>query len=171
MINQFAKLSLAATSIAPIFLTLWFVDFSRNWDWHDGAVYLAAAGFLTGLCALLLHLAHIQLEALPVDIESVRTADNEMIGFILAYLLPLIDKTSLNIDISVLLFVMFLLFIVVITSNSYHFNPLIGFLGYHFYEVTLSGGVSYVLISRKHIRDCKGIKSVGHVSEYMIMEA
>lgn len=171
MLSKFAKFSLVATSIAPIFLTLWFVDFSKEWNWHEGLGYLILAVLLTFICWLLLSLSKTRLEKLKLEINSVKTADNEMIGFVLAYLLPLIHKSSLNVDPWVLLFVMCLLFIVVITSNSYHFNPLIGFLGYHFYEVALSGGVSYVLISRKNIRDSKSIKSVVHVSEYMIMEA
>jgi hypothetical protein len=171
MLSKLAKFSLVATSLAPIFLTLWFVDFSKKWEWSEGLFYLITALLLTFICWILLSLSKTRLEKLPLEINSVKTADNEMIGFILAYLLPLINKSSMQIDPWVLVFVMALLFLVVITSNSYHFNPLIGFLGYHFYEVTLSGGVSYVLISRKNIRDCKSIKTVVHVSEYMILEA
>lgn len=169
-INTFAKLSLVATSIAPVLLTLWFVDFSRGWDWKDGWGYLALALVLTFICWGLLQLVRTRLEILKLEIVSVKTADNEMIGFVLAYLLPLVNRSSTNVDPWVLIFVLGLLFVVVLTSNSYHFNPLIGFLGYHFYDVTLSGGVSYVLISRRNIRDCKSISSVGHFSEYMIME-
>ncbi len=170
MLSRFAKLSLAATSVAPIFLTLWFVDFSRQWNWRDGLIYLIATFLLTFICWGLLHLAAAQSEKLPLEIKSVKTADNELVGFILVYLLPLINETSTKINPKVLAFVMVLLFIVVYTSNSYHFNPLIGFLGYHFYDVTLSGEISYVLISRKNIRDSRKIQRVIHLSEYMIME-
>lgn len=170
MLNKFAKLSLVATSIAPIFLTLWFVDFSENWNWTEGWEYLIVTIILTLLCWSLLRLSKTNLENIPVEIESIKTADNEIIGFLLAYLLPLVDKTQLNVDVPVLIFVLLLLFIVVATSNSYHFNPLVGFLGYHFYEATLKSGVTYVLISRKSIKDGKNIKSVVQLSEYMIME-
>jgi hypothetical protein len=171
MLSKFAKLSLVATSLAPIFLTLWFVDFNKNWDWSDGLVYLIAAIFLSIICWVLLGLSKRRLEILPIDINSVRTADNEMIGFIIAYLLPLIKETPLHVNPYLFVFVMLLLFIVVLTSNSYHFNPLIGFFGYHFYEVGISGGISYVLISKKSIRNCKNIKKVVQISEYMILEA
>ena len=170
MLSKLAKFSLVATSIAPIFLTLWFVNFSKNWNWKEGLGYLLLALLLTLLCWILLYLSGKRLEKLKLEITSVKTADNEMIGFILAYLLPLMNQSSLEIE-SRVMFVVALLFLVVITSNSYHFNPLIGFLGYHFYEVTITGGISYVLISKKSIRNYKSIKNVVHISEYMIMEA
>lgn len=170
MLSKLAKISLVSTSIAPIFLTLWFVNFSKNWNWKEGFGYLLLAILLTLLCWILLYLSGKRLEKLKLEITSVKTTDNEMIGFILAYLLPLMDKSSVEIE-SRVMFVVALLFLVVITSNSYHFNPLIGFLGYHFYEVTITGGISYVLISKKSIRNYKSIKNVVHISEYMIMEA
>jgi threonine/homoserine/homoserine lactone efflux protein len=171
MLSKFAKLSLVATSLAPIFLTLWFVDFSRRWAWSDGLIYLASALVLTLICGILLSLSKSRLEKLPVEITSVRTAEKEMVGFVLVYLLPLINESSLKINPKVLVFVVGLFFVVILTSYSYHFNPLVGFLGYHFYEATVSREVSYVLISRKNIRHCKNIKKVVHISEYMIMEA
>ena len=170
MLSKLAKISLVSTSIAPIFLTLWFVNFRKNWNWKEGVGYLLLALLLTLLCWILLYLSSIRLEKLKLEITSVKTADNEMIGFILAYLLPLMNKSSVEIE-SGVMFVVALLFLVIITSNSYHFNPLIGFLGYHFYEVTITGGISYVLISKKSIRNYKSIKNVVHISEYMIMEA
>lgn len=171
MLSKFAKLSLVATSLAPIFFTLWFVDFSKSWKWSDGLGYLMAAILLAVVCWILLLLSKTRLEILPLEINSVKTADSEMIGFILAYLLPLIKETSLQLNPYLFAFIMVLLFIIVFTSNSYHFNPLIGFFGYHFYEVTISGGISYVLISRKNIRNCRNIKKVVQISEYMILEA
>ena len=171
MLNRFAKLSLVATSLAPIFLTLWFIDFSKRWVWSDGLIFLAAALFLTFICWGLLSLSKAKLEKLPLEITSVKTADREIVGFILVYLLPLINESSLKINSTVLAFVTGLFFIVVLTSHSYHFNPLVGSLGYHFYEVTIAGGVSYVLMSKKSIRNCKNIKKVVHISEYMILEA
>ncbi len=35
-----AKLTLVATSLAPICVTLWFVEFSKAWDWRAGYNYL-----------------------------------------------------------------------------------------------------------------------------------
>jgi hypothetical protein len=71
---------------------------------------------------------------------------------------------------SVLIFVAALFFLIVATSHSYHFNPLLGFLGYHFYEVNIEGGITYVLITKQNIADCKSITQVVQLTEYMILE-
>src|SRR5690606_850818 len=77
--NRFAKFSLVATSIAPVFLTMWFVEFSRGWNWLDGWEYLALTLLLTVLCWVLLQMVRTRLDVLNLEIVSVKTADNEMI--------------------------------------------------------------------------------------------
>ncbi len=64
MLNKVAKLTLVATSLAPICLTLWFVKFSKAWDskltifqnmtanWHVGWGYLIATVLMSLLYTL-----------------------------------------------------------------------------------------------------------------------
>ncbi len=170
MLNKAAKLTLVATSLAPICLTLWFVEFSKAWDWQAGWHYLLVAAVLTGLCGGLVWLASSNLEKLPVKIKAVKTVDKEIVGFLLVYLLPLINQTSNTISLPVLLFVAVIFFFIVQNSHAYHFNPLLGFFGYHFYEVTVEGDITYVLITRQNIADCKSISQVVQLTEYMILE-
>ncbi len=171
MLSKIAKLFLVATSLAPIFLTLWFIGFSRNWRWKEGLSFFVIALALTIICCCLLKLSRQRLEKIPVKITSIKTADKEMVGFVLVYLLPLINRSALDIDGFVLVFVAIMFFIIVLTTNSYHFNPLIGFFGYHFYEVTVEGGITFVLMTKKNLTNCKAVRSVVQVSEYMILEA
>lgn len=171
MLSKIAKLSLVSTTLAPIFLTLWFIDFSKNWRLTDGLSFLVIAISLSIICWCLLKLSSQRLEKIPVKISAVKTADKEIVGFILVYLLPLINKTSVTVNITVLVFVSILFFVIVFTSNAYHFNPLIGFFGYHFYEIMVDGGITYILITRKNISNCKSIHQVVQISEYMILEA
>ncbi len=171
MLSKLSKLFLTSTSLAPLFLTLWFIEFSTNWDFGAGLRFLIIAIILTTICGVLIFIAKSKLESFPIQVSSIKTADKEIIGFVLVYLLPLISKSALEINNSVLYFILFLFFIIVFTTHSYHFNPLLGFWGYHFYEVTISGEISYVLISRKDLRNCKEINKVVLLSEYIILEA
>jgi hypothetical protein len=69
MLNKLAKLSLVSTALAPICLTLWFVEISSAWQlgvpwsdnlaahWLAGSGYLLAALVLSGLCFGLVWLA------------------------------------------------------------------------------------------------------------------
>lgn len=170
MLNKVAKLALVATSLAPICLTLWFVEFSKNWDWQQGWGFLVTALLMSITCYGLLRLSVGKLESLPIKIKSIRTADKEIVGFLLVYLLPLIKQSTNTISTPVLVFVASLFFLIVYNAHVYHFNPLLGFFGYHFYEVTIEGDITYVLITRQSITHCKGISRVVQLTEYMILD-
>lgn len=182
MLNKAAKLTLVATSLAPICLTLWFVEFSKAWNskftfmqnlivnWNVGWEYLIATVFMSLLCYLLVWLSGNNLEKLPVKIKTIKTVDKEIVGFLLVYLLPLMNQADNTISLSVLAFIAVIFFFIVQNSHAYHFNPLLGFFGYHFYEVTIEGDITYVLITRQNIADCKSINQVVQLTEYMILE-
>lgn len=185
MLNKLAKLALVSTALAPICLTLWFVEISSEWQkevpwsenllahWYVGSNYLLAALILSGLCFGLVKLSasHYGLERLPVKIKSVKTVDKEIVGFLLVYLLPLIKQSNDTISLPVLVFVAIIFFFIVYNSHAYHFNPLLGFFGYHFFEVTIEGDITYVLITRQNITDCKAVSQVVQLTEYMILDA
>jgi len=185
MLNKAAKLALVATSLAPIFLTLWFVKLCSVWDatlpwlhnaanhWQAGSGYLLAALILSGLCFALVWLSASRhgLEPLPVKIKAVKTVDKEIVGFLLVYLLPLINQSQSTISVPVLVFIAVIFFFIVYNSHAYHFNPLLGFFGYHFYEVTIEGDITYVLITHQNITDCKNVSQVVQLTEYMILDA
>lgn len=184
MLNKMAKLSLVATSLAPICLTLWFVELSNAWDgnetfklnitnhWTVGLAYLLTAFFLGCLCWGVITLSKSKhgLEKLPVIITAVKTVDKEIVGFLLVYLLPLINQSNNSVSLPVLIFIAVIFFFIVLNSHAYHFNPLLGIFGYHFYEVTIEGNITYVLITRQNIADCKSISHVVQLTEYMILE-
>lgn len=125
MLNKLAKMALVSTALAPICLTLWFVEISSAWQsslpwsanlaahWHVGSGYLVAALVLSGLCfgLVLLSASRQGLERLPVKIKSVKTVDKEIVGFLLVYLLPLINQGQNTISLPVLVFVAMLFFL------------------------------------------------------------
>lgn len=184
MLNRLAKLALVSTALAPICLTLWFVQISQTWQhdlsifdnlvihWQTGLGYLLAALILSGLCFGLMRLSVSRhgLERLPVKIIAVKTVDTEIVGFLLVYLLPLINQSHNTISLPVLLFVAAIFFFIIYNSHAYHFNPMLGFLGYHFFEVTIEGDINYVLITRQNITNCKEISQVVQLTEYMILD-
>ena len=185
MLNKLAKLALVSTALAPICLTLWFVEISSVWQsrpsfadnlaahWQVGSGYLLAALLLSGLCFGLVRLSASRhgLECLPVKIKAVKTVDKEIVGFLLVYLLPLINQSENTISLPVLVFVAVIFFFIVYNSHAYHFNPLLGVFGYHFFEVTIEGDITYVLITRQNITDCKAVSQVVQITEYMILDA
>lgn len=182
MLNKVAKLAMVATSLAPICLTLWFVEISNSWDskqeigkniaanWQVGGLFLIAAVLMSLLCFGLIWLSGRNLEKLPVKIKAVKTVDKEIVGFLLVYLLPLMNQGGSTISVSVLAFIAVIFFFIVYNSHAYHFNPMLGFFGYHFYEVSIESDITYVLITRQNITDCKSITQVVQLTEYMIQD-
>ncbi|MDO5163087.1 hypothetical protein PSM73_13975 [Legionella pneumophila] len=182
MINKLTKVMMVATSLAPILLTLWFISINSVWDnnltfwlnikmhYSSGIIYLISAISLMFMCWGLITIFQKKLEKIPVKILSAKTVDNEIVGFVLLYLFPLVNQPITNVNVSVLIFVSILFFIVIYVSNLYHFNPLLSFVGFHFYEVCIEGGITYDLITKKNITSCKNITRAVQLTDYMIME-
>ncbi len=182
MLNRLTKILLVATSLAPILLTYWFTgqvnsyNNSLSWlenlkcNWNIGISLLITTIILTSFCRLIIFQAKKHLEVIPIEIDEIKTSDNEALGFVLVYLLPLAGQVTNNFNLPVLIFIGALFFFIVATSNAYHFNPLLSILGYHFYEVKLKSGVTYIMISKRNLRKSKKIEKVGLLTEYMIID-
>lgn len=165
MLSKFLKIIMVLTSISPVFFTLWFKEFSKQWHLNDGLVWLVLSIVLIIIAYIILQISLKKLEKIPIQISSLATADKEVLAFIFAYLLPLID-----IDYTMMAFVLVLFAFVVFTTHTYHFNPIFGLFGYHFYEVTTTNGISYVLMSKKQIRNLNQVTEVILVSDYILID-
>jgi hypothetical protein len=165
MLSKFLKIIMVITSVSPVFFTLWFNDFSNQWKIKDGLIWLVISFALIIIAYLILQLSLKKLERIPIQISSIATADKEVIAFIFAYLLPLLD-----INHKMLAFVLVLFTFVAFTTHIYHFNPIFGLFGYHFFEVTTTNGVSYVLMSKRQIRNLNQVTEVILVSDYILID-
>lgn len=172
MLGTALKLLLVATALAPIFLTLAFLEYRQDQLWPQGCAYLTAAVLLTVACVGLLRGAKSHLEVLAFEIQSAKTADREVIGFLLAYILPLVlaEAGAVSLDGLTIVFLLLLFAVVVWGTHSYDFNPVLGVLGYHFYEVQTTGGIDYVLITRRKIVSVREITKVVHLTEYVTLD-
>jgi hypothetical protein len=123
---------------------------------------------LVYICYGILKYASKELEILNFEITSVKTADIELVGYVIAYLLPFVTPAELNY--SVLAFILFLLLLIIWGTNSYHFNPLLSLIGFNFYEVTTKGAITFLLITKKDIRTTKDIHKVVQITNYIVLD-
>lgn len=180
--SKLIKVLIVATSIAPILITYWFIDHANHWNdtlsaienirtnWQIGLPSMISAIVLFAGLIVIIRSSKKKLESVTIEIEEIKTADNESVAFILVYLLPLASGLNENFNLPILVFVSIVFFFFVMSSNSYHFNPLMNLIGYHFYEVQIKGGITYVLVTKKSIKSSKTIKQVQLLSEYMIID-
>ena len=167
MLRFLPKLLLVATAFAPVMIIFAVVYWFDNQ--HDLAYkLLAGALILVIVCVAVIRLAAQQLAKNPVTIKTIKPADKEIVGFVLAYLLPLARGSQFD---GVPMFVVLgVFFLVIMTSDAYHTNPLLGLIGHHFYEVTIED-VGYTLLSRRNLHNTKAIKAVVSLTDYMLLDA
>lgn len=168
MLSGLMKYVLVATSMAPVLLTFYGVNVIETDCWKSGFGYLIIAILLLCACLLLLNLSKKKLEVLDINITTVKNADHNIISFLLVYLLPVLDIVKKD-NVYVYGFILIVFFVIIINSNTYHFNPLLSLFGYKFYEVTSDGNMSYILITRKALLNINDVKKVVHLSNYMIL--
>lgn len=169
MLSKILQICLALSSITPIFFTLWFIEFSKTWILINGLIYILIAIFLTALSLVIIKISEKKLEKIPVNIKSISPSDKETLSFIFVYLLPLIFSNNIKVNLPILLFIIILFFFSVLTTHMYHFNPVLGLFGYHYYKIIIEGGATYILMTKKTIRNSKEVKQVIQISEYMLL--
>ncbi len=169
MLNCLAKIMLTSTAIAPVLITYSWVAYQEN-KVYQAAVMLGACVVLILICILMLRYSKNHLERVKFSATAVEAADRENMGFLLLHLLPLFTAqfTALNWQVWVPAIVIFAA--VVATGYSYHFNPLLGLMGWHFYKVNTAEGVTYVLITKKQLRNATEAIEVGQLTEYIVLD-
>lgn len=124
-----------------------------------------------GGCSLaILNKARTRLEIVPVNVTSIKTAEGEVVGFLIAYLLPLATVASEQVNSLVVCFVLALFLLIVWSTNSYHVNPMLVIFGYHFYEVTSLENVTFLLVTKKDLRNARAIQFVVQLTNYMLLD-
>ena len=173
MLSGIAKLLLVITSMAPVLGAFAIIDYVHGGlGWSVFRWVTAASGLLI-ICLLVLHFArhHVEIERLTA--KKIKSADKEVLAFLLAYLLPLLSKDQLDFKAEWITTTYIFLMIgwTVYHSNSFYFNPLLAFAGYHFYEIELETGMQAMLLAKRSIRDPTAPITVVQLFEFTFMEA
>ncbi|MXX87027.1 MAG: hypothetical protein F4Y71_11265 [Acidobacteria bacterium] len=167
--SRLARFLLAATAFAPALLTYSVVSL-MNADYRDAAVFLAVCLGLVLACDGLMQFGTRRLATRSYETATVETADGEVFGVLLVYLLPLITRDLATYNWVVWILVTSLFCLVVAASHGFHFNPLLIFLQYHFYKVTEQGGIPHVLITRRRIYKLGESLTVARLGDYLLVE-
>lgn len=168
--TKLAKLLLVLTSTAPILLTLAFVEYITKTNWGIIIPLVVVVLLFTAFCFYVLSQAPKKLEVFKVDSISIKPADNEIVGFVLAYLVPILNASYNEVNFTLMGFIYTLFVVIAWNSNAYHFNPILGVLGFNAYEVTTKENITYVLLTRQTIRSNADVTSVCQLTQYMLLD-
>ncbi len=153
MLNSLAKLLLVSTALAPVLGAVGVNQFARHEHWSQWAGWLGTGLLLVLLCWAMLRYAIKNLPYALFHIKEFERNDKEVLAFLLAYLLPFVSKENMAFagDWATGAYILGIIFIVIAHAGAFHFNPVMGLLGYHFYSVKNGDGISNLLISRNEL--------------------
>ena len=154
MLNTFPKLLQVSTSLSPLLGAVAVNQFARGEPASRYGAWLAAALLLVFLCWALLRYTAENAQKHAYRIKEFERNDREVLAFLVTYLLPFLstDKMGFTGDWLTGAYVLVVIFLVISHAGAFHFNPVMGLLGYHFYAVKGEDGVSNLLISRSELR-------------------
>jgi len=170
MFGKLTKTYFIATALAPVCLSLAYVVSQREGFLPWGGVLVSVAVLLGASCLLILRAAKRHLEIAPITIKKAKSADKDVIGFFVAYVLPLFFSKTVNLDPSALALFVGLLAFVIWGTHSVQVNPLLGVFGYHFYEVDSEDGITFLLVTKRKIVNVRAIRRVVQLTEYLILD-
>lgn len=171
MLGRLVRVLLALTAIAPLSVSLAYIYATKDKNYYLALIAALSCVLLGALALWIIQKAQAGLERLPVTIKKAKSADKEVIGFFVAYALPLVFRGQASPDFGAWIMAAGMLLFVLWSTHSLQVNPVLGLFGYHFYEVETADGISYLLISKRRISNTLAIKYVVQLSEYGILEA
>lgn len=107
------------------------------------------ACLLVVVCVGVLHIGRTEFQRQPLVIQKVARLDKDALAFFVTYALPLVASGSGSmVSLLGLLAFVVLVGIILVQLQILHVNPLLGMLGFHFYEVERAHGDTALVISR-----------------------
>lgn len=169
--NKFGKFLLVVTSLAPILLA-YAVNAWSNENQTAAYLYgLIGVGFAV-LCLLLLGFCKSQISVETLQVTKVKSVDKQALAFLIIYLMPLFAGASIDFEAQPWTagYVILIIGVVVYHSNAFAFNPVLALLWYHFYEVETAEGMTYLLVTRKILRQQKNSLKVVEIADYVYID-
>lgn len=158
MLNWFARLLLVSTALSPILGAVAVNQYTLGKPLATWLPWLLVALLLVFICWGLLRYAARAVQRHTLKIAQFEDKDKEMLAFLLAYLLPFAAAKDMLVEVHWLTgaYVFAIILLVFTHARAFHFNPMMGLLGYHFYSLKDGDGISMLLISPHELRRAGG---------------
>ena len=161
MANRFQKCIYYLSAEAPVLIVLavlWLIQkssFKKTFtiSWKVPLLLICIAILMIAVFNKFFKKAESELSIMEISGSEYKCIDGWLVGYAVAYLLPLASLTLGDVAWIVLGIVLFVLLIILTFSDHVTPHPLLFCKGYHFYELKVEGMASdYKVISKKQIR-------------------
>ena len=158
-----------ASAIAPVGLCYAYVAW-RQGNSDDAMMVAIISGIAILIAYLFINIFSKTIATTTVKMTSIEAADSENLSFMLLYLLPLFENDISSLNWSATFPAAIIFGWVIWSGYGHHFNPVLSFLGWHYFKVSTPEGVTYILISKKAFRSCEKDLQVKQLTEYIILD-
>jgi len=169
ILNAFARLLLTSTALAPVGITYAWVAYIQEML-ETALIILGVSLALLILCLIVLSSARRNLASSRFKPSEIEAADHENTAFLLLYVMPLFTSQFNTLDWQFWIPTVVIFGVITATGYTYHFNPMLSLLRWHFYKVKSAEGVTFVLITKKHLRTAATELNVGQLTEYILLD-
>lgn len=169
ILNILARLLLTATALAPVGATYAWVAWFQDMKVTAFYIFVCSLALFVG-CVVVLASAQKSLPASTFKAKAIEASDHENTAFLLLYVMPLFTSQFSTLDWQFWIPTIVIFALITATGYNYHFNPMLGLLGWHFYKVESIEGIKFVLITRKQIRTASTEIKIGQLTEYMLLD-
>lgn len=152
--NFLAKMLLVCTSLSPVLWVMGVQQYEQGVAWLCWVPWILVGALLVVICGALLKCMSKKATPHQFYIGEFERRDQEMLTYLFIYLLPFLRSVSPTFSSGWLTsgLVLAIIIIAIAQTGAFHFNPAMRlFLGYRFYSVRSSHGVSYLLISKRDL--------------------
>lgn len=171
MANIIQKLLYFFSAVAPVCITFSVVWIIQGKGIMFPSILVSASMIGSVLFIVSFRYGYKNIAPMTIRVTDVSTCDLWILGYIFSYLLPLANMVIDEWNLFILVGISLIISVVIPFVNSAIPHPLLFFRGYHFYNIATENGISsYILISKKKIRNKKDIKAVGRIFEFLLIE-
>jgi hypothetical protein len=146
MLSRFAHALLVSTSLAPVALVYGLSLLPKNRS--AALVCFGVAAALLGACLFVLRVASRKGERQQVRVTRSQNVDKDVLAFLVSYALPLVAPAQGGEVSPAFWGFIALVAVVLYQAELVHVNPLLGMIGYRFYEVPRDGKSAALLVTR-----------------------
>ena len=175
--SKLIKILWTVISYAPLMLVCGialFID-SLTAKQVTGKIWIGCLVFGIGLlcvlaCCWLLAFAKKHLSKSMLSVVSATPGDTNSLSSMIAYLLPVVTLSITDVNLWVLCAMIVLIILMLLWTKAIFINPIVYFWGYRYYEVQVSSGMYYTLLSRKKRFNPKEVGAVIELFDEIYLE-
>lgn len=170
MLNHIQKLIYYLSALAPLLIIIAVVLLYEKIVIWLGIIFIIVGIVLILYIKILIQQCKKQIAVIQITAEDICPNDVWVLNYIVAYLLPFSSFILPDINLIIFIIIAIVIILTVLIIKQTVPNPIFYIYRYHFYSVKADTGISYMIASKRNLRNIKQLKTVVRVFEYLLID-